>query len=123
MFKAEITKTVELDNYENGCDPDTFQDHGVVDSIQGLSIKDVQFCINKQWDLSKFEQVEIDEEDTRLEFRCREDAEGNEATVSQIEAWKRGEIHLWDATYTIFFSQVTYLNINPTVLLSNQKAV
>ena len=61
------------------------------------------------WLGMKPEDAEIDvcEEDGRVEFQRVENGEGYEASPRQLQDWKRGERKLYCATYTIYVERVT----------------
>ena len=112
MFKCEIVKMLEKDNYENGCDPTTFRDFGVIETINAKSIAELVKKVKSQYDLSDAEMS-----DESLSTCVSENEAGDEPNKSQLEAFKKGEIDLYNVNYVFYFSEVTETEIFPSVML------
>jgi len=65
-FKASILLSTETLLEDGSCDPDSYQDQGVVQTVKAATIEELKAKLNKQFDLSKFDVIETD----RLEYTC-----------------------------------------------------
>ena len=113
MFTAELTKMVGEFHYKHGGVEGTFQDFGSIQELKALDMRELEFLVKKQWDLDKFERVELDQDDVRLEYVCLETAEGDVARDYEIAQWKRGELELYHATYSIWIFEVNHKQVDP----------
>ena len=69
-YKAEILLSCEgfiNNNPDEGCDPDTYNDHGIIETITASTLDTLKDKINKRYDLKLFEKFE-----NRLEYSCEE---------------------------------------------------
>lgn len=94
----------EVDDFENGCDPDTSQ-----------SYFDTQFNIQAETELELVEKVkgffntEDDsivlnscDEDGRIDVQLMEDEEGCQPTKQELAQWKKGKKKLFCSTYSLY---------------------
>jgi len=105
---VNVYKTIELDNYKNGCNPETTQDFGEIDSFT-CSKQDLFKDIEKHLG---FVKSNIEPFENRLETSQLENVNGNIPTDHQLEKFKRNELELYHAGYSIYVSEVRTKNIN-----------
>ena len=106
-FKAQIIKMTQVDDYENGCLPDTCQDYGLITTLihtdlKGL-VKEIESFCNGQVFL-------FEDENNRLGVQVLENSDGYKASPGQVERWKNKEITLYLADYSCYISKFTEEN-------------
>ena len=112
MYKCEIVKMSELDNYEKGCDPATFRDYGVIDTVKASSISELVKKVKASWDLKDAEMS-----DESISICVNENDVGMYPNNQELAAFKRGELNLYNVNYVFYFSEVTQTEIFPSVML------
>lgn len=112
MYKCEIVKMMEKDNYENGCVPETFRDFDVIDTIKAKSIAELVKKVKSHYDLNGAEMS-----DKSLSTCVSENEAGDKPSKSQLEAFKKGEIDLYNVSYVFYFSEITETEIFPSVMI------
>lgn len=121
QYKVEISKLTEQDHYNDGCDPTTTQDHGVIWNFQSSDLQLVWDRIKSQSPISIESLTSAEPFENRLETSQLEDGTGSEASKSQIEAWKQGKLELYHASYSIYLSLVEKTEINASMLKGQTK--
>ena len=107
-FKATITLMTESMEYDEkekayiGYDPDSIQDHGVVNTYTAKTMKELRSKIEAEHSLSAFEEF-----DGRLEAQFSGEHHYNTPKAEQIP---------FQETFTIYLSQVTELELTPADL-------
>ena len=103
-----IWKHSEEDTYDHGCNGKSDLSAYIEKNLATDSAPEIvaKFA---NWLGMKPEDAELDvcEEAGRVEFQRMEDGEGYEASEQQLKDWKRGELKLYAATYTIYVERVT----------------
>lgn len=115
-YKVTITKTVEVDDIKNGCDPDSFRDLGEFYTFKSSSLELCIERVKRAVDLEKCEEFE-----GRLDFQTLETDDGSHPSVECYEAWKKGEIkrfntQMWLATYSVYLESVETTELNANIL-------
>jgi len=115
-YKVTITKTIEVDDYNDGCLPDTFRDLGVFYTFQSSDLELTVERIKRHVDLDKCEEFE-----NRLEFSTLETDNGEHPSVDCYEAWKKGDIkrfntQMWLATYSVYLESIETTELNANIL-------
>lgn len=105
IIQVSVCKTVEIDNYENGCDMDSMRDFGIVETFKSKgssnnTIKELVRDITERYG----KPCHFDD---RLEVQRMENDLGQLANEREIEAWKKNEITLYAVSYSFYFSYVT----------------
>ena len=108
QYKIELMKTIALDNYEKG-EIGPMQHVGdfspmYADSLRGIiDVIDGNFCFDRN------ELREFEGETGRIEVQQLEGPEGHLRSESQKAQWEKGEIDLYNATYSFYVSlQLTH---------------
>lgn len=111
-YLVRVYKTIEQDDFTNGCLPETFQYLGKVYEFRSSDLDLVRERL--PFDLSDAEEL-----DGRLHFSLLEDANGDELRPRQIEAWKRNTLGggAFHASYTVHLSIVSEEETPASVLL------
>ena len=104
FFKVQICKMIEKDNFKNGCDPDTTQDHGIIETFQAQNNSEI---LEKIKSFSYNNELYIFE--NRIEFQRLENNNGFCVGDNDIEYqdFKNGKIDLWNAMYSVYISEIT----------------
>jgi len=112
-IKVYVHVTRELDNYETGCDPDTFQDLGCIEKLYFNSIDD----LTRNIDVSECEVYK-----NRLTLSRLVDDDGYKAGAHKLELFKQGLVELWCESTTYYLSTVieTEFTEDQTAELLNQ---
>lgn len=101
-------KTVELDNWERGCQLEGAQSYFVNWKIEAETLAEIK---QKIMDFvgCDMDGIVIDacEEAGRIDAQVTENADGYIASESELASWKRGELELYAVTYSFLFEQVT----------------
>jgi hypothetical protein len=103
-IKVDIFKTVEVDSFEQGCDPSTKSDMSL-DTWKEQSIQSALNRIEKE-----FSTPYIFED--RLIVQRMETADGDEPTEKELESWKKGKCILFSATYDFYISMVNVVELD-----------
>jgi hypothetical protein len=102
-YKAEgWIKFTEVDNYKDGCDPNTTQHQSGNDSFKGSTVQEVinkcmSFCGVTELDACLLDSCE---EYGRLDIQTLETDDGITAYDRSIKLWKQGKLQLWACTYS-----------------------
>jgi len=101
MYKINgFSKMVEVDDYKEGCLPETMQNFEINYVISGKTkeevIKQVMNFLNVERDAIELNACE---ENGRIDIQTLEDADGCKASNGEIERWKRGELTLYAGYY------------------------
>lgn len=99
-YKCLVTKHIEKDIFNEGCQPETFQDFGVIDSKQSSTIETLIKLLKND-----YKNIIID--DGFFMSQKTENADGYEASGSQVSEWKKGNVELWSATYNFYVTKIT----------------
>ena len=94
-----ISKTAEEDTYKEGC-IGRIMDFGRIDTIKAKTLPGLISEFK-----SRYNGAEYDEYNNWVRWSIMEDANATEASPSQLEKWKNGDLRLWCADY---FMEVTY---------------
>lgn len=94
-------KFVELDNYENGCDPDKGTSQYIELTFTGKTAEEVIHSAARFLDI-KEDGIERNacDENGRVDFARTENEDTDEPTAAEWEAWKAGEIDLYYCVYS-----------------------
>lgn len=113
QYRVTVTKTVEQDVFEDGCQDGTFLDMGEVYSFKSsdLDLVKQRLLYNFHLDIK-----DADEHENRLEISQMEDATGSKANASQIESWKTGRLALFCATYSIYLEKIEVTEMDAKLL-------
>lgn len=116
QYRVEIIKFTEQDKYDQGCIPETIQNHGLVFKFQSSDIEMIKQRIENYTNV-KLSQCELYPDGiNRLEFQCLEDGNGTIASQAKIEGWKNSSIDLFNAMYSIYVTLVTIEDIDASIL-------
>lgn len=113
MFRTQtFTKYVELDDYENGCDPDTATTYEVTIDFWDRTIDGLIKQIKEHFSVSD-DHIILDacDEDGRIDIQIMEDYFGNAATQNDILFWKQNKRTLYLATYTTYVEKYEIIKI------------
>ena len=102
-IKMSVYKSVEKDDYENGCGDS--RDFGCIETRKFKSLKEAVNYITTNYgnDLTII--------DNFIECQVTENADGCTPFEREIEAWKKGECDLYLARYTFFIDEVHEISI------------
>lgn len=117
MYKAEnFLKIAEVDDYLEGCDPDTATMSETDLGFRNETLKGLLTDIADYFGAEK-EDLLLNscEEDGRLDIQIMENNFGDVPTSTQIEQWKVGERQLWAVTYTTTIEKVETVTIPENV--------
>lgn len=91
-------KSIELDNYENGCTGE-YSSYSGKDIFQAETIRDL---IEQLKNFTGHDDILINscEEDGRIDIQGMEDGNSMVASDCQLEAWRAGTIDLYSVCYT-----------------------
>lgn len=119
MLKTNgFLKMVEVDDFENGCDPDTAQqsyddtrfiganEQEIIEKIKDYyGVKDNALILNSCG------------ENGRIDIQRIENANGDSASTSEIKRWKMGELTLYAAYYSANVEEVVEFTFSkhPTI--------
>jgi hypothetical protein len=99
--EVKVCKIIQIDDYNEGCLPNTFQDYGVIETFKVYShnpetiVNEIKERYGKPL---RFEN--------RLEFNRQENAAGEELTVHELGAWREGKIKAYLADYSFYLTTV-----------------
>jgi hypothetical protein len=98
---------MEEDSFEEGCIA-SYRSDGYSFKIEAETPEALYTKIMAQFDVDR-DSLDINacEEAGRIDVQRTEDAEGNQASATQIEQWKRGELKLYLADYSVYVEEVT----------------
>jgi len=107
-----LLKHVELDNYQNGCDPESYTTRYVELTFVGNTAEQaIQEC-------AKFLGIEPDaiernacDEDGRVDFAATETTDTSKPSKAEFKAFERGEIDLYYCVYTGVVERVQTVRI------------
>lgn len=107
-------KFAEQDDWEHGCDPDTAFSYAGDEIFKGETVEDLLKKVRDFVGVPHNYEVDLDacEEPGRVDIQILENKDAYVATPSEIEAWKRGEIKLWAATYSFEIQEVERRSVN-----------
>lgn len=112
-FLVKVYKTSELDHYEKGCDPKSYNDHGEIHSFKAKSFEEILETIDSK-------NVNIFED--RLEMTQLEDAAGlmvdPEKDTHIMESFKQDKIKLWLCDYSYYITLVSETELDNNDLKS-----
>lgn len=101
-IEITVCKMVQEDHYKDGCDPDTINDIGVIYTYQNKSLEEVKNVIKLFCGFDCKPQIYED----RIEVCTTENACGEQPSLAEQEAFKRGEIKLYCADYSFTLAKV-----------------
>lgn len=114
MFKStHVYKYVQKDNFETGCYGES-QYTGYHCTLKGETIQDVVKAITEHVGC-KPEHVMVNpcgDDPSRIDAQRMENADGEEPTQSQLQAFEAGEIDLWVADYSFYFEETKPANFD-----------
>lgn len=103
-------KMYEQDEYENGCVPNTGGMAEVDLPVQASDEEGLLQAIRDTFGVDA-DAIMVDpcgEDDrTRIDVQVTECDDSTQPSASELEAWKRGEMRLWAATYSGHVTQVS----------------
>lgn len=104
-----LLKIAEVDSYEEGCDPDTTQMTDVDLYFKGTSPDDVIHRCAEYLGVDKdsIEKNVCDDDDGRIDFSLMECDDSTVPNKNEIARWKKGQLRLWDVTYSGYVEKVT----------------
>ena len=101
-------KIAEIDDYENGCQPDTAFMVDVDVNFHGATLEDLLEKVTGFFGVPLSEvAISACEEPGRLDVTLLENKDGIAASQAEIERWRKGHLTLWDVTYTAQVETVT----------------
>jgi len=110
---CRVYATIEEDNYSQGCNPDTFQDYGLVYSIEKETIEEIVKHMTGLYAFDDAEPFAQDDDDiNRLESGELTNEEGFEPSKKEIELWREDKLKLWQRNYTFYFYRKTLIPLN-----------
>jgi len=114
MFKCrQIVKLAQKDDYENGCEGEYMESVFQYD-IKGTTLE----MLKKQivdfvgCDEQDIEVNPCDDDASRIDASRMENADGEEPTKSEYEAWKQGNETLYYVTYSFYFDETKPANFS-----------
>lgn len=113
QYQVTISKITELDHFENGCDPDTTQDHGVIFKFKSSDLQMLKDRIKTHADIDLSDAEEVE---GRLETSKLETSEGYTANSVSIKDWQDGRISLYNAQFSIYLSEIVETELNAEIL-------
>lgn len=109
QIQVNVYKSVELDDYENGCLLEGGSDFGCIDTFKTNSMNEALELIKTYGEPCIF--------DDRIDVQKMENGDGNEPMEYQIEEWKKGNRKMYLANYTFYFSEVTTKSLKQSDLV------
>lgn len=107
LISNNCIKHSEVDNYNDGCDPDTTRSELLDIQIKGESLNDIKQAIKDHFDCTEecilINPCEFDDEKNRIDVQFLERKSGIIADKTNIEEWKKGNTRLWLVTYSFYF--------------------
>lgn len=107
-----LLKFAELDNFENGCDPDKGTSQYIELTFTG---KTAEAAIQAAAEFLGIKEDGIErnacDEDGRVDFARTENEDTDEPTAAELEAWKRGEIDLYYCVYSGIVEKIETVRI------------
>ena len=121
---TDFYKFSEIDNYENGCDPDSTQQVSIDYLIQSQDINDLIDKAMSFVGVSDFQNVLLNScgENGRLDIQVYETEIGEAATQWNIEQWEKGNLTLYHCTYSAQVSLITENDNIDLLSLVNDKS-
>lgn len=123
FYSVYIWKTIEQDDFKDGCIPDTFQQIGEVFKFQSSDLALVTARVREFIDLKDCNVFE-----NKLEVSRLETDSGDEPSAACLDAWKRGprslkvfNTKIWNASYTVHLETVETTEICAGQLLDGGK--
>lgn len=113
-YIGTISKTAEEDTYKDGC-IGQITDFGDIDIIKAETLPELISEFR-----SRYNGAEYDEYNNWVRWSILEDADATEASPSQLEKWKRGDLRLWCADY---FMAVSYHEVSEVAPDALQNAI
>lgn len=98
-FKVAVCKSIEKDSWANGCDPDSGQYLGCIET-QSFGTMDAAFSFIHSFGNEPFIF------DDRVEIQVMEDDDGNKASSVLMEGFKEGRFDLWLANYSFYVTKI-----------------
>jgi hypothetical protein len=125
IYRATITKSIEQDEFNEGCIPKTYQDLG---EVYILKSKDLNLVTEKVQEFLKLYDLKFHEiYDNKLEVSRLETDDGDAPSQHCVDAWKKGPKELkkfstkmWNASYTVILETVETTEINAGQLLDKK---
>ena len=101
-----VHKLIEADNFENGCHG-PLRDCSYGFQIIGGTLDDVKKAISEHvgCELEAITVNPCEDDPSRIDAQRMENDDGEEPTQSQLEAFRAGELDLWVADYSFYFSE------------------
>lgn len=99
------TKDAELDDWNDGCQPDT---RVCFSGNEHFSAKDLDGLIKVLQDFFWAEActVGVCDQPNRIDFVRMENGDGERPSEAELAEWREGKIKLWYAVYTVFVYEV-----------------
>jgi hypothetical protein len=104
-MKVTVIKSIELDKYNEGCDPDTFMDLGTISEFHAVDLDGITRELGLRREYLYFF-------DGRIEFSRHETDLGDIPTELQTELWKRGLLDLYHANYSCYLTKEIAIDTN-----------
>ena len=95
-YSISVCKYTELETYQDGCDPDSFIDHGEVGKFRAATLEEIPKRIRE---VCRGIPYIFDD---RLEICQQEDAQCNPLTLTDIVRWRQDDSTVFRATYSFY---------------------
>ena len=109
-YIGTIWKTAEEDNFKDGC-IGNIQDFGTIDKIKAETLPELISEFK-----ARYNGAEFDEYNNWVRWSIMEDEDATEASPSQLEKWKSGDLRLWCADYFMSIEYHEVSEVSPDVL-------
>lgn len=97
-YKAEIFLSTETLLDDGSYDPNSYQDCGIIDTIKAPTLEKVFEKLKRQYDLSKFEIVEFDDEECFLEGNFQGEHDYRTPKSEQVPFMENFQIRIFRCT-------------------------
>lgn len=107
MYRCDyVHKIIELDNFEQGCTGDS-SDVGYSYSIKGATLESLKIAISKHvgCPIDSIQVNPCGDDPSRIDAQRMENKEGEEPSAEEMRKFKSGEVDLYVADYSFYFSE------------------
>lgn len=106
-----LFKIAELDNYDQGCDPETTRMIKIESPFQCLDLKGLLDQVSKFLNEKDYQINPCEDEPDRVDWQVLETANSKIPSNRKLEQWKRGELDLYLCTYTAYVVKLESIDI------------
>ena len=99
-YSVSVHKTTELETYQDGCDPDSFIDHGEVGKFRAATLEEIPKRIRE---VCRGIPYIFDD---RLLICQQEDMECNPLVLADIIQWRKNNSKVYYATYSFYVTNI-----------------